>query len=90
MPFNLFHKKKPEQQAPAEAPQPEEPKEGTPILSIAPEEKPIPAPALEEQTHEPAQESTNPPPEQPREIAPPVEESTFDLHKISGLIICIN
>jgi SepF-like predicted cell division protein (DUF552 family) len=75
MPFNLFHKKKPEQQAPAEAPQPEEPKEGTPILSIAPEEKPIPAPALEEQTHEPAQESTNPPPEQPREIAPPVEES---------------
>jgi SepF-like predicted cell division protein (DUF552 family) len=69
MPFNLFHKKKPEQEAPASPPQPEEPKQEASTQPL-PEAPPEPAVAIEEvvQQPSPAVEA------QPQETSMPIEE----------------
>jgi SepF-like predicted cell division protein (DUF552 family) len=76
MPFNLFHRKKPEQETPATAPQPESPvqppQEAPPEPTVAAEEPAPPqAPVAETQPQEaPAAVEEQPPAVEPKSEAP--------------------
>ena len=74
MPFNLFRKKKPEEETPAATPQTEQPPAEAPSPVAAEEAKPEPEAPASEVPHE----STMPPPEQPPQptitaVEPPKE-----------------
>lgn len=83
MPFNLFRKKKPEEQTPAEAPQTEQPRPEAQTQVIE-ENKPEPEPSTHQETQpqpvaptsEAPQESTVPPPTQPPEPSIVATEKT--------------